>query len=162
MYLLWNAPLWSILNLESLRRNCGIPSRAAELIGDTGGEVSSRLSLMRSSYDLSTVVPESRRITYGGDYCVSDDMESCSEGSLDGYAANFRIGDTRMGIFLMVPQSGALLCWMDMQVPGGKGSWMGLVLFLSRPQVRPPSKRREFGKLVMGSLDSSSRKAGGR
>ena len=35
-------------------------------------------------------------------------------------------------------------------------------IFLSRPQVRPPSKLRELGKLVMGSLDSLSRKYGGR
>ena len=45
-----------------------------------------------------------------GDYCVSDDMEPLSEGSMDGYAANFRIVDTVMGIFLMVPQAGASLC----------------------------------------------------
>ena len=32
-------------------------SRVVELLGDLGGEVSSRLSLMRSSYDLSNVVP---------------------------------------------------------------------------------------------------------
>ena len=38
---------------------------------------------------------------------------------------------------------------------------MGLVILLIRPQVKPPSKRREFGKLVIGSLDSSSRKSGG-
>ena len=39
---------------------------------------------------------------------------------------------------------------------------MGLFLFLSIPQVRPSSKRKELGKLVMGSLDSSSWKSGGR
>ena len=44
-------------------------SRSAAFFGDLGGEVSSRLSFMRSSYDLSTVVPESSRITYGGDSC---------------------------------------------------------------------------------------------
>ena len=76
--------------------------RAAALIVDFGGEVSSRLSLMRSSYDLSTVVPDSRRITYGGNSCVCDDMVSLSEGFVDGDAAHFRIGDTGMGIFLMV------------------------------------------------------------
>ena len=38
---------------------------------------------------------------------------------------------------------------------------MGSVLSLSRQQVMPPSKRRELVKLVMGSLDSLSRKAGG-
>ena len=50
------------------------------------------------------------RITYGGDSCVSDDMESLSEFSLDGDAAHFRIGDTGMGIFLMVPLSGSSSC----------------------------------------------------
>ena len=84
--------------------------RSAALLGDLGGEVSSLLSLMRSSYDFSTVVTESRRIKYGGDCCVSDDMESLSEGYVDGDAVHFRIGDTGMGIFLMVPRSGASLC----------------------------------------------------
>ena len=74
------------------------------------GGVSSRLSWMRSSYDLSTVVPESRRITYRGDSYVSDDMESLSECSVDVDAAHFRISDTRMGIFLMVPRAGASSC----------------------------------------------------
>ena len=50
-------------------------SRAAAFLGDLGGEVSSGLFFVRLSYDFSTVVPESRRITYGGDCCVSDDME---------------------------------------------------------------------------------------
>ena len=45
-------------------------SRAMALLGDLGGEVSSQLSFMRSSYDISTVVPESRRITYGGDFFI--------------------------------------------------------------------------------------------
>ena len=87
-----------------------MPSRAVAFLGDLGGEVSSRLSFMRSSYDLSTVVPESRIITYGGDYCVSDDIESCSKGSVDGDAVHLRIGDTGMGIFLMVPRAGVSLC----------------------------------------------------
>ena len=62
------------------------------------------------------------RITYGDESCVSDDMESLSELSLDGDAAHFNIGDTGMGIFLMVPRAGALSCLMYTQVPGGKGS----------------------------------------
>ena len=45
-----------------------MPSRATALLGDLGSEVSSRLFFMRSSYDILTVVPESRRITYGGDF----------------------------------------------------------------------------------------------
>ena len=87
-----------------------MPSRAVVLLGDLGGELSYRLSLMRSSYDLLTVVPESRRITYGGDSCVSDDMESLYEVSLDGYSTHFSISDTGMGIFLIVPQAGASSC----------------------------------------------------
>ena len=92
------------------------------MLGDLGGEVSSRLSFMRSSYEISTVVPESRRITYWGDCFVSYDMDFFSKGSANGDAAQLRIGDTGMEIFLMVPQAGALLCLMDMQVPGGKVS----------------------------------------
>ena len=65
---------------------------------------------MRSSYDLSTVVPESRRITYGGDFCSPDVIELCSKGSVHGDAAFLSIGYTGMGIFLMVPQAGVLLC----------------------------------------------------
>ena len=60
-----------------------MPSRAAALIGDLGGEVSSRLSFMTSSYDLLTVVPKSRRIPSGGDVCSSDDMDLCSKGFVD-------------------------------------------------------------------------------
>ena len=51
-----------------------MPSGAAALLGDLGGEVSSRLSFMRLSYNLLTVVPFSRRITYGVDICSSDVM----------------------------------------------------------------------------------------
>ena len=86
-----------------------MPSRAAALIGDLGGEVSSWLYFMRSSYDLSTVVPLSRRITYGGDFCSSDVMESCSKSYVDGYAAVISIGYTGIGILLMVPRFGVSL-----------------------------------------------------
>ena len=86
-----------------------MPSKLAALLGDLGGEVSSRLSFMRSSYDLSTVVTLSRRITYGGDVCSSDVIDSCSKVSVDGDAAVLSIGDTGMGIFLIVPQVGVLL-----------------------------------------------------
>ena len=65
---------------------------------------------MISSYDFSTVVPDSRRITYGGDSCVSDSMESLSEGSVYGDAAHLMIGDTGMGILLMVPRAGESSC----------------------------------------------------
>ena len=86
-----------------------MPSRAAAFLGNLGGEVSYRLSFMRSSYDLSTVAPFSRRITYGGDFCSSGVIESCSKGSVDGDAAVLGIGDNGMGIFLMVPQVGVSL-----------------------------------------------------
>ena len=65
---------------------------------------------MRLSYDFSTVVPDSRRITYGGDYCVTDEMESLSDCSVDVDSAHFIIGDTGMGLFLMVPQAGTYSC----------------------------------------------------
>ena len=44
----------------------------------------------------------------------------------------------------MVPRAGASSCWMDTQLPGGKGSWMVLILFLIIFQLRAPSKRRKF------------------
>ena len=77
---------------------------------------------MRSSYDFLNLVPESRRITYGGDCCVSGDMEFLSEYSVDGDIVHFRIDDTGMGIFFMVPRAGASLCQMYMWVPREKGS----------------------------------------
>ena len=77
---------------------------------------------MRSSYDFSTVVTESRRITYRGDSFVSDDMEPLYEGSVDLDAAHFIIGYTGMVVFLMVPRAGALSRCMDMQAPVGKVS----------------------------------------
>ena len=85
-------------------------SRVAALLGDLEAEASSRLAWIRSSYDFSTVFPESSRITYGVESCVSDYMKSLSEFSVDEDAAHFRVGDTGMGIFLMVPQSGVLSC----------------------------------------------------
>ena len=74
---------------------------------DHKGEASSRLAWMRSSNDFLKVVPESRRITYGGDSCVYNEIESLSDCSVGGDSAHFSIGDTGMGMFLMVPQSGA-------------------------------------------------------
>ena len=64
-----------------------MPSIVEALLGDSGGKVSYQLSWMRWSYDFLSVVPESRRITYGGYSCVSDDMESLSECYADGDAA---------------------------------------------------------------------------
>ena len=59
------------------------------------------------SYDLLTVVPDYRRITYRGDSLVSDEIDSLYECSVDGDAASFSIGDTVMGILWMVPRPGA-------------------------------------------------------
>ena len=56
-----------------------MPSRAAALLGDLEGEASSRLAWMRSSNDFLKVVPESRRIIYGGDSCVYNEIESLSD-----------------------------------------------------------------------------------
>ena len=56
---------------------------------------------MRLTYDLSTVVPFSRIITYGVDVCSYDVIDSCSKGSVDGDAAVLSIGDTGMGILLI-------------------------------------------------------------
>ena len=53
-----------------------MPSRAAAFLGDLGFDVSSRVSLMRLSYDRSTVIPLLRRMTYGGDVGSSDVIDS--------------------------------------------------------------------------------------
>ena len=108
---------------------------------------------MRLLYNCLTVIPFSRRITYGGDFGSSDVMDSCSKYSGTGDAAVINIGDNGIRIFLMVPRVGISLCLIDTRVHGGKGSLMGSVLFLSRPQVRPPSNLIELGKLVMGILN---------
>ena len=65
---------------------------------------------MRFSYDRSTVIPLSSRITYGGDFGSSDVMDSCSKSSGTGDAAVFNIGDNGIRIFLMVPRVGISLC----------------------------------------------------
>ena len=79
------------------------------LFGDLGVDLSSRVSLMRSSYDCSTVIPFYRRITYGGYFGSSDVMDSFSKYSGTGDAAVFNIGDNGVGIFLMVPRVGISL-----------------------------------------------------
>ena len=76
--------------------------RAAELLGDLGVDLSSQVSLTRLSYDRSTVIPLSRRITYGGDVRSSDVIDSRSKSSGTGDVAVFNIGDNGIGIFLMV------------------------------------------------------------
>ena len=87
-----------------------MPSRAAVLLGDLGVDLSYRVSLMRSSYDRSTVIPLSSRITYGGGFGSSDVMDSCSKSSGTGDAVFFNIGDNGIGIFLIVPRVGISLC----------------------------------------------------
>ena len=79
------------------------------LFGDLGVDLSSRVSLMRSSYDCSTVIQFSRRITYGGDFGSSDVMDSCSKSSGTGDAVVFNIGDNGIRIFLTVPRVGISL-----------------------------------------------------
>ena len=61
------------------------------------------------SYDLSTVIIFSRRITYGGDVFSSDVIDSCSKVSVTGDAAVLNIGDNGMGIFFMVLRFGISL-----------------------------------------------------
>ena len=68
-----------------------MPYRNSAFLGDLGVEVSSQLSFIRSSYDLSTVIPLSRRITYGGEVFLSGVIDSCSKVSLPGDAAVFNI-----------------------------------------------------------------------
>ena len=80
------------------------------LLGDLGVDVSSWVSLIRSSYDCSTVIPLYRRITYGGDVGSSDVIDSCSKFSGTGDVAVFNIGGNGIGIFLMVPRVGISLC----------------------------------------------------
>ena len=137
-----------------------MPSKAEELFVVVEEEASPWPDWISSSYDILTVLPESRIITYGGDSGSSVDMEMLSDSFGNGEAARFRIGDTGSGILLMVPRSSASFCWINVRLPGGKGSWMGYVLFWSKPQIKPPSKRKGFGRLVIGSIDSSSQKSG--
>ena len=65
---------------------------------------------MRSSYDCLTVMPLSRRITYGGDVGSSDVIDSCSKSFGTGDAEVLNIGDNVIGIFLMVPRVGISFC----------------------------------------------------
>ena len=69
-----------------------MPSRDVALLGELGVGVSSRVSLMRLSYDHSTVVPLSRRITYGGDVGSSDVIDYFSKSSGTGDAAVLILG----------------------------------------------------------------------
>ena len=64
---------------------------------------------MRLFYDLLTLIPLSRRITYGGDVCSSDVIDYCYKVSGNGDAAVINIGDNGMEILLMVPRVGIYL-----------------------------------------------------
>ena len=71
-----------------------MPSKAAVFYVGEAGETSSRTDLMRSSYNFLTVVPESSRIKYGGEYGSSDDWKLSSDWFDNGEAAYFMIVDT--------------------------------------------------------------------
>ena len=86
-----------------------MPSRAAELLGDLGFEVSYRVSLMRLSYDCSNVILLSGRIPYRGNVGSYDVVNSCSKVSGTGDAA-FLYKGNGIGIFLMVPRIVISLC----------------------------------------------------
>ena len=62
------------------------------------GEKSSIPALIRSLYDFSTLIPESRRISYGGDSRGSDAWDLSSDGFDNGEAADFIIVETGGGI----------------------------------------------------------------
>ena len=99
-----------------------MPSRSEALLGDLGADLSSQLSLMRSSYDSSTVIPLSRIITHGGDFWSLGVKYSCSNSSGTGDSAILYIVDNEVGILLMVPRFGISFCLIDIRLPGGKGS----------------------------------------
>ena len=61
-------------------------------------------------------------MTYEGDSGSSDDWELLSDWFDKGEAADFMIVETGSGILLMVPLTRKYSCWIDMRVPGGKGS----------------------------------------
>ena len=69
------------------------------------GEKSSIPALIRSLYDFSTLTPESRRITYGGDSESSDYWDLSYDGFDNGEAKDFMIVETGSGILSMVPQT---------------------------------------------------------
>ena len=62
------------------------------------------------SYYSSTVMPLSRRITYGGDPGSSYVIDSFSKSSGTGDATVFNIWDNGIRIILMVPRVGISLC----------------------------------------------------
>ena len=69
---------------------------------DEEGETSSRPGLIRFSYDFSTVIPESRGMTYGGYSGSYYDWEMLYDWFYNVEAADFTIVETGSGILLMV------------------------------------------------------------
>ena len=87
-----------------------MPYNAAALFVGKEVEISSRPALIRSSYDILTVILESRRITYGGDSGSSDDWGLSSDWCNNDEAEYFIIVETGGGILFMVPQTRESLC----------------------------------------------------
>ena len=77
---------------------------------DKEGEPSSQPAWISSSYDFSIVIPESRRMTYGGEFGSSDDMKLSSDWFGNGEASDFMIFETGSGILLMAPRTRKSLC----------------------------------------------------
>ena len=63
-------------------------------------------------------------MVYGIESDILEESEVLSEEFEGDSAADWRIRDSGIGIFLMEPQTRDPLCWMEMHVPGGKGSCM--------------------------------------
>ena len=110
------------MNLESWRKEWGILSKAAALFVEEEGEKSSIPALIRSLYDFSTLTPESRRITYGGEYGGYDGWYLSYDGFDNYEAKDFMIVETGSGIFSMVTRTRKSLCLIDTRVHGRKGS----------------------------------------
>ena len=105
-----------------------------------GDDTVGRLSLMRSSYVRSTVVPSSRATTYSGGGLSSDtafgvdvfagdelaDVVTAFE--VEDGGEDTKAGDVGSGMFWIVPLIVALLWVMSTRVPGGNGSGTGSVL----------------------------------
>ena len=96
-------------------------SKLAALLVKEEVETSYLPAWIRSSYDVSIVILEYRRMTYGGDCGSSDDMDLSSDWFVNGKSAYFMIADTGSGISLMVHLSSPLLCLIGTRVPGWKG-----------------------------------------
>ena len=107
-------------------------SNADELFVDEKGEASYWPALIRLSYNVLAFIPESRRMTYVSGSGSSDDWELSSDWSDNGELEDFTIFETGSGILLVMPRTIESLCWIDTQVPGGKGSWIGSIFKVNR------------------------------